>query len=243
MNEFPNQFSDLLTPYGQRVLKGLVPSAHSLFRGSTRYFVNINDIVNKKRAKACAELLDKNLYPLLGVEQQRIRPESISEMKHNYAEMLNKTLHMKTAFFQKKKSRAYEAGERIGLVGMMRSESFVRFAEVVSGFTLNKEWSIQVSCYEQGDYVGPHNDHHPEYDAFKGGYIDMHVMFTNDAVAHQYLVYEEKGHFSKQVDVNKQGGVSIYKLPFWHYTTPLVGRKGREKEARRWLLLGTFSLA
>ena len=45
-------------------------------------------------------------------------------------------------------------------------------------------------------------------------------MFTNSAVAHQYLVYEEKGHFSKIVDINLQGGVSIYKLPFWHYTTP-----------------------
>ena len=67
-------------------------------------------------------------------------------------------------------------------------------------------------------------------------------MFTNSAVAHQYLVYEEKGHFSKILDINLQGGVSIYKLPFWHYTTPLVGRREQESAARRWLLLGSFAI-
>jgi hypothetical protein len=32
----------------------------------------------------------------------------------------------------------------------------------------------------------------------------------------------------------------VYRLPFWHYTTPLVGRPGKEDAARRWVLLGTF---
>lgn len=242
MKKFPRQFSDLFTPYGLNVLKGLAPSAHSLFRAKPLYFVNLDNIIEKKKAKTCAELLDRHLYPLLAIEQRRIRPESMSEMKYNYTELLNKTMRMKTAFFQRRTARAYEAAERIGLIQMMQSESFVRFAEVVSGLKLNREWSIQASCYEQGDYVGPHNDHHPESELVKGGYVDLHVMFTNDAVAHQYLVYEEKGHFSRQVDVNKQGSISVYKLPFWHYTTPLIGRKGREQEARRWLLLGTFSI-
>ncbi len=40
-----------------------------------------------------------------------------------------------------------------------------------------------------------------------------------------------------------QGAISIYKLPFWHYTTPLWGKPGREDAARRWLLLGTFRIA
>jgi len=29
-------------------------------------------------------------------------------------------------------------------------------------------------------------------------------------------------------------------LPFWHYTTPLVAKRGRAKDAARWVLLGTF---
>ena len=242
MKRFPEQFSDLLTPFGMRVMKGQVQAALSLFRATPRYFVNLDRVVEKKKARACAELLDKHLYPLLAVEQGKIRPESISEMKYNYTESLNKTMRIKTAFFRRRTSRAYEAAERIGLIQMMRSESFVRFAEVVSGLRLNREWEIQVSCYGHGDYVGPHNDHHPEDELTKRGFIDLHVMFTNDAVAHQYLIYEEKGHFSREVDINKQGALSVYKLPFWHYTTPLTGKRGREQEARRWLLLGTFSI-
>jgi len=31
--------------------------------------------------------------------------------------------------------------------------------------------------------------------------------------------------------------VSAYRLPFWHYTTPLEGRGAK---AARWLVLGTF---
>ncbi len=36
------------------------------------------------------------------------------------------------------------------------------------------------------------------------------------------------------------GGVTCYRLPFWHYTTPMVAKRGREEQARRWVLLGTF---
>jgi len=37
--------------------------------------------------------------------------------------------------------------------------------------------------------------------------------------------------------------VSAYRLPFWHYVTPLVAAPGRAREARRWVLLGTFLYA
>jgi hypothetical protein len=242
MKRFPGQFSDLLTPYGMRVLGGQVQEAVSLFCAKPHYFVNLDRIIDKRKARACSELLDKHLYTHLALEQGRIRPESISEMRYNYDESLNKTMRVKTAFFRRRTSSAYKAAEQTGLIQMMRSESFVRFAEVVSGLRLNRVWEIQVSCYGHGDYVGPHNDHHPENELMRRGFIDLHVMFTNDAVAHQYLVYEEKGHFSREVDINKQGSISVYKLPFWHYTTPLAGKKGREQEARRWLLLGTFSI-
>jgi hypothetical protein len=32
----------------------------------------------------------------------------------------------------------------------------------------------------------------------------------------------------------------VYRLPFWHYTTPLAAKPGAEATARRWVLLGTF---
>jgi len=188
-------------------------------------------------------LLNERLYETLSMEQSRIPPESITEMTENYIETLPKTIRIKTAFFRKRSARSYRAAEKIGLLRMMRSESFSLFAETLTGLKLDRELGVQVSCYEQGDYAGPHNDHHPEDELFKDGFVDFHVMFRNDAVAHHYLVYEEKGHFSKIVDINVQGGVSVYRLPFWHYTTPLAAKPGREREARRWLLLGTFQIA
>jgi hypothetical protein len=242
MKKFPHEFSAMLTPDGISILKGEAKNSCALFRNGKRYFATFDRLVDKGKAEDCVKILDAHLYEHLAVEQRRIPAESITKMRKNYQEVLSKTMHIKTAFFRRRSARSYQAAERIGLLRMMRSSSFTDFAEAVTGLKLDRDLSLQVSCYEHGDYVGPHNDHHPENEAIKHGYVDFHVMLTNDAVAHQYLVYEEKGHFSTIVDVNIQGGVSIYKLPFWHYTTPLAGKPGRERDARRWLLLGSFKI-
>jgi len=216
------------------------PDRVQQFKGSSAYFANYPDLIRKSDANSCMRLLDECFYGLLSVEQRKIPPESITEMKENYSDTLNKTMHVKTACLNKAGSRAHKAADQIGLLGMMRSESFVRFAEVVTGYKLDRNLNMQVSCYEPGDYAGPHNDHHPEYPAIKDGYVDFHVMFANKGVDHHYLVYEDRGHFSKIVNININGAVSIYKLPFWHYTTPLAAKPGQETRARRWLLLGSF---
>jgi hypothetical protein len=242
MTKFPNEFSELLTTRGLRILKGEDNNACSSLRGTKNYFINLNGVIRTEKADDCTMILDKRLHDSLVVEQRGIPAESITGMKENYTEVLPKTLHFKTAFLQRKHARSFQIAEKIGLIRMMRSESYVRFAEAVSGYNLGRDYNLQVICYGHGDYAGPHNDHHPEEKEIKDGFIDFHVMFTNKAVAHQYLVYAEKGHFSKMVDINSQGGVSIYKLPFWHYTTPLWGKPGREREAHRWLLLGTFKI-
>jgi len=240
VKEFPGEFADLLTPYGLRILNGKVETACSLFNGAGNYFASFERVIDRKKADLCLQSLDQRLYEFLALERHAIPPDSITGMKSNYSESLSKVMRMKTAFFLKKTARSYKAAESIGLLRMMRSESLARFAEVITGYRLHRDWDVQATCYEHGDYVGPHNDHHPESEWLRRGFIDLHIMFANDAVAHQYLVYEQNGHLSKLVDVNKQGAVSIYKLPFWHYTTPLVGKRTREKEARRWLLLGSF---
>lgn len=242
MRTFPHEFSDMLTPQGLSILKGEAKNSCSLFNGGDRYFAIFDRVVDKHKAEDAVNLLDTHLYPHLAVEQRKIPPESITEMTENYEEVLNKTMHIKTAFFRRSSARSFRAAEKIGLLRMMSSSTFTRFAEAVTGLRLDPALNIQVSCYEHGDYVGPHNDHHPENEHVKNGFVDFHIMFTNNSVAHQYLVYEEKGHFSKIVDINMQGGVSIYKLPFWHYTTPLAGKTRQESSARRWLLLGSFSL-
>jgi hypothetical protein len=45
------------------------------------------------------------------------------------------------------------------------------------------------------------------------------------------------------LDVNTVGGITAYRLPFWHYTTPLVAKPGRARTAHRWVVLGTFRYA
>lgn len=242
MNQFPAEFSDLLSPRGRRILRGRDPEACARFRDGRQYFVTLRGMVGRERAAACRGLLDRGLYATLEDHRVRIPPDSIRRMRRAYSEKLGKTIRFRTAFLRRRTARSYQAAERIGLLGMMRSESFAAFAEAVTGLRLARGWDVQVICYGHGDYVGPHNDHHPDVPALRDGFVDFHLMFTNDAVAHQYLVYEERGHLSRMVDVNVQGGVSIYRLPFWHYATPLWGKPGRESEARRWLLLGTFQI-
>jgi hypothetical protein len=38
-------------------------------------------------------------------------------------------------------------------------------------------------------------------------------------------------------------GIAVYRLPFWHYTTPLVARRGAEATASRWVALATYRYA
>jgi hypothetical protein len=242
MRKFPHEFSDLLTPAGLRILKGEHKNFRALFLDPKRYFATFEAAIDRRQAESCAEILDTHLYDHLAVVQRKIPPESITKMKWNYSEVLTKTLRIKTAYFQRQSARAHQAAEKVGLLQMMRSGTFTDFAEAVTGLKLDRDLNMQLICYDHGDYSGPHNDHHPEDESLKRGFVDFHVMFTNKYVAHQYLVYAERGHFSKIIDVNMQGGISIYKLPFWHYTTPLTGKFGHERDARRWLLLGTFRI-
>lgn len=242
MKRFPYEFSGLLTPKGLQTLNGEAPQSSKLFQNGKVKFASFSDLIKRDCVDDCIRLMDKYLYPHLKIEQRRIPPESITAMKQNYEERLSKTMRIKTAFFRRRDARSFQAADRIGLLDFMRSDSLLKFVESITGLQLKADWGVQVSCYEQGDYVGPHNDHHPEDPNLSSGFIDFHIMFSNNAVAHHYLVYEEDGHLSKIVDTNLRGGISLYKLPFWHYTTPLAGIAGREQEARRWLLLASFEI-
>ena len=243
MNQFPSDFADLLTPLGRRIVQGKDPEFKSLFASSEARFLLLTGLIDREKARACIRLLDRHIYRFLSVASSRIEADSIAGMKQDHGEVLEKVFRLKTAFLSKKSARSYVAADKVGLLRTLRSESFGRFAEMVTGLQLAKPPSLQIFCYEHGDYVGPHNDHYPEQDPDGRGYIDVHVMLSNSAVSHQYLIYEKGGHFSQVVDVNLESGISIYRLPFWHQVTPLIGKPGRENEARRWLLLGTFDFS
>jgi hypothetical protein len=203
----------------------------------------LRGLIDQETAGSCFRLLDR-LRPSVRTIRSQIPPESITAMTTNYSEQLEKTMRIRAAFFQyaqSRRSEAFRLANELGFLEMMRSESMRAFVEAVTGYRLDDaDEGCQVICYEPGDYNGPHNDHHPELDEARDGFVDIHLMFSNAAVAHHYLVYEQKGFFSQIEDVTTPGAIAIYRLPFWHYTTPLVAHRGREQEARRWLLMRSY---
>jgi hypothetical protein len=237
---FPQEFADLLNARGRKLLDG--PARFEAFhrRGRTP-IVLLEGLIEPRVSRRCIEALDAGMYARLRRMETPIPRERLLKQKKNYGESLEKTVRVKTVTLNSARSKALDAAQEIGLGQMMRSESFRRFAEVVVGRPLRQDhWGRQVICYEQGDYSGPHNDHHPESEVAGKGFVDLHIMFSNAAVQSQWLVYEEGGFLSRSHEVAMSGSIAVYRLPFWHYTTPLVPKRGRETEARRWLLLGSF---
>jgi hypothetical protein len=243
MNRFPADFAELLTRKGRRILEGRDAETRDALLDPARFFVPIRGAIEPELARAAHALLDRRLRGALAPLAAAIPEGSIWNQTRNYQERLPKTARARTAYLERRGGRAWKAAEAIGLITMMRSASFRAFAQAVAGRPLDDEFGQQVLCYGPGDYAGPHTDHHPEDPRAAAGYVDFHVSFGSPAVAHQYLVYARDGHFSEMVDVNTPGGITVYRLPFWHYTTPLLARPGREAAARRWVVLGTFLFA
>ena len=240
MDRFPAEFEDMLTAAGRRVLAGDSPLCGALAEPRRR-FLSETGLVRERAACAAVRLLDRTLYDLLEPLEQPIPPGSIWEMTQDYGELLPKTARLKTAFLERRRERAYRRAQEIGLAAMLRSQSFAAFAAALAGRALRRRWGIQLLCYGPGDYAGPHNDHHPQEPAAQRGYFDLHISLSGRGVAQQWLVYAVQGHFSGIVDVATAGGVTAYRLPIWHYVTPLVAREGAPAQtARRWVLLGTF---
>jgi hypothetical protein len=245
-DRFPSEFEDLLSREGRRVLAGTHALCGALADPRTRFLAD-GSLLQSRKVATLRGLLDHTLLDRLEPIDRPVPPESIWSMTEDYAELLPKTTRVLTAYFESRRERAWAAAERIGLMRMMRSASFHAFAEAMAGRGLATGWGLQVLCYRAGDYSGPHNDHHPGNPKAKAGYIDVHLGLNAPAIAHQYLVYAKAGHFSHSVAVagaeTGSSMVTAYRLPFWHYTTPLVARPGEGAHARRWVLLGTFLYA
>lgn len=240
MKSFPNEFEALLTKTGKRVLAGRHPTlSGALAKGQSR-FVAADDLLDPKKSRAVAGLLQAALGDRMMKMEQAIPRGATWNMKTAYQEKLPKTVLVHTAMLDEKKSPARARAEEIGLIAMLQSKSFHAFAEALSGYPLRRQWGLQTLCYQPHDYSGPHNDHHPDEPYGCDGYTDLHLTFCTSGVLHQWLVYERDSHLQDIRSIATVGGVTCYRLPFWHYTTPMVAKRGRDAEARRWVLLGTF---
>jgi len=240
MDRFPAELDDLLNRRGRRLFSD-PPQLESLIARRQTPILFFDNVIDPGVAAECVRLLDEAMFPRLRRMHVPIPREALTGMTENYSEELPKTARVRTSTFNAARSRVLDAAREIGLEAMMMSKSFLRVAQSVTEASLYAEnWSRQVICYETGGYSGPHNDHHPEREDLRNGFLDLHVMFANPGVAHQMLVYEDRGFLSLSREVTQSPSIAIYRLPFWHYTTPLLAKKGREDIARRWLLLGSF---
>lgn len=237
MRRLPADFAALLTPKGRRALSapGTLTEAAP--------FAWIAGAIGSGTAAAMEALLEKTLAPHLVPLAEPIAPELISRQTRNYMERLPKVARLRTAYLERTDSRAWRAAERIGLITMLGSSGLRRLAEAAAGRRLDARPGFQLLRYGPGDYQGPHTDHHPEDRRARDGYIDIHVSLPSPDVADQFMVFARKGHLSEMVNVAAPGGIAVYRLPFWHLTTPLRAKRGRARDARRWVILGTFLFA
>src|SRR5262245_57586265 len=143
MDRFPTEFEDMLTAAGHRVLVGKSPLCGALAEPRRRFLAETG-LVSERAARAAALLLDRALYDRLSPLEQPIPPESIWELTKNYGELLPKTARVRTAFLERRRERAYRRAEEIGLVRMLRSESFAAFAAALAGRALRRRWGIQL---------------------------------------------------------------------------------------------------
>ncbi len=235
MKRFPREFEELLSREGLKVLQGTHPACGVLASGQGR-FAAFEGLLDARQSAAVASLLESALGEVLTPMAQPIPRAATWGMKVAYREKLPKTVRVHTAMLDDEKSRALSRARALGLTTLLRSRSFHAFAEALTGYPLRRRWGLQALCYRPGDYSGPHNDHHPDEPLGRDGYTDVHLTFCNRSVRRQLMVYERQAHLSEVASLRTAGGVTCYRLPFWHYTTPLEGSAA----ARRWVLLGTF---
>jgi len=236
----PREFEELLTPAGKRILAGRASNIRGALADPKRRFVALNGMVSVAKAERLRRVLEREMAPLLSDLSRPIPPETIWEMKRNYDDWLPKTARCRTAYLENKRGQAWRRAKELGLIDLLSSDSLIAFAEAVLGRRLDPKGGQQVLRYGPGDYSGPHTDHTPEIKRAAKGYLDMHLSLVSPAVQHQFLVYARSGHLTEMASVAEPGCLTLYRLPFWHYTTPLVAKPGQERRAARWVLLGTF---
>jgi hypothetical protein len=226
MERFPSELADILTPRGRAVLEGRDALCGVLTREP---FAVADDLLDPDFSRRAPDILARAFDGVL-VRQDCKLPSNRSN------ERLSKVGRVHTTTDEPNGPIAQRAAD-CGLLALLRSSSYLAFCAALSGRDLDGPMTLQAFCSQAGDYVGPHTDHYPDNEAVRDGYTDVHFTFCTEGVHRQLLVYELEGHFSKVVPVTVAGAVTAYRLPLWHYTTPLEA----EPAARRWLVAGSFA--
>lgn len=200
------------------------------------------DVIPARACDECLRALELHLKPRLKPIHAGVDPGWISSMQRNFSESFGKSMRVDSVILDGRDPDAMRAVEALGLFEMLASSGFTAFAEAATGLKLSGGHGTQIIRYKVGDYVGPHNDHHPEYEWARDGYVDIQFMLSSPAVEAQYFLHEKDGDFSQSWDISASGGISVFRQPFWHQTTPLLAKPGHDGEAYRWLIGHVFAI-
>lgn len=235
MTRFPDEFEALLSLEGRRVLEGTHPSAGALARGN---FCAVQGLLDPGSLPALAQLLDATFKDMLVDMVRELPPPNLS--KAAFHDTLPKVGRSRSVPFESIEGQlARQVFGLLGLKQMLESASYHRFCCALTGLPLSPLSSSQVLCNRAGDYAGPHTDHMPDDPGIASGYVDVHLTFCTPGVRAQHLVYARDGHLNAIEPIAVSGGITAYRLPLWHYTTPL---ETETADARRWLVLSSFML-
>src|SRR4051812_30101519 len=144
MRRAPAEFEDLLSPKGRKLLQG------PALLDDQRRFAARADALDRTRAVALRDLIDDSLRDALTLMEDPIPRWATEGMTENYAELLPKTVRVRTALLESRRARAFQIAEEIGLRAMLRSQSFHAFAQAICGRKLKRGWGIQALCYGPG---------------------------------------------------------------------------------------------
>ena len=255
MNTWPAEFSDLLTDEARALLDAPAPLEQFRMDNGETPYVNLREVM-KPDARAGGLALLESRWPIMQGhrEENPLRPADQCAPELDYASCPynSRLYHMFCPI-------ASDDGDddfrrffaESGLLAMCRSDSMRRFAEAITGYRLhqNQRSGVLVICYGANDYLSLHND--VKWPMQAGwvdsaepiAYVDLHLSFATDATEQQYLVIQQ-GAFCNRIMGGKpvNGTVSVYRLPFWHYATPLIARPGQEDACRRWIVMANYEI-
>ncbi len=215
-----------------------VGEALSRIKPSGNFNVIPANILDPQTASRVLSIMEHKVKSNLRPLETKIHPKLTKNQKLNYGEKIHKVMRVKT--FRIENSKHEALWNSYQLEQLVSPQLARKVCEKLFQCKFRKEVGKQIVSYFEGDYFGPHNDHHPELPHMKNGYVDFHYYVNHADVEYQMLVHEDRGHLNKFYSLNHFAGLNVYRLPFWHYTSPLQVKPGSSKKAARWIIMYTF---
>ena len=251
MSKIPTQFADILTPEAKAFLTTRNSSVFEPGAGgyakinaitphySTLFFNTINDVVGPHLRNVLHKMPNspKKMHDYKFLWDSAPIPWQSHTCYMDFADIKGNREELPD--LSPLKSIAYTQVKESGLFDIFQSESWFEWFHNFIGADADQfedqNKSIQFSKYTQGDNIGLHNDYYGTTKKVKW-FLDVHISFVNKWVDHQYMLFG-KDTLNNEVSVAANGSIGIYRLPLWHFVTPLIGKVGHENEAARWLII------